>query len=440
VAAILAAGVAAPAEAQTGTVVGVALDSLRGGMLTGALVAVQGAPNFSTTSHDGSFVIDSVPPGTHRLRLLHPVLDTIGLRVLSPPFTVADGDTVALTMSLPAASTIIGAKCEAAQIPDETAALFGIVLDAAGSPVPGASVLLSWIEVQIGREAGFRRIPQQRSTETGEGGRFSLCRLPTAISGDLIVQQATDSVGPVPIAFGESLLRSSAVVLSGSARTTVRGRVRNVEGEPVVGARVSLHRGRQSATSDSAGVFQLDGELAGTRMLLVRRIGYQPAEVVVHLEPDIIEEVSVTLSAFVVLLDEVVVRRRVDAALERVGFAARQRAAFGNFLDPEQIERSGAADMFDLLRRFNNLRFVITADGNRIIVGRPMGFDSEGCVNYFVDGQPWLGEGSPVAYMQPHEIAAIEVYSAAFTPQEFTRSLTICETVVIWTRFNLGIG
>jgi hypothetical protein len=439
VATTLAVAVPAAAQVSTGTVVGVAVDSLRGGALAGALIAVEGAPLATPTGPDGSFVIDRVPVGTHRLELLHPVLDTIGLNVFSPSFAVVKGDTVALTVMLPAAARIIRAKCEPAQIADETAAFFGRILDGEGAGVAGANVLLSWIEVQIGREAGFRRIPQQRSIESGEDGRFSLCRLPTGISGDLSVQHAGDSVGPIPVAFGGSLLRFSAVVLPGGVTANLRGRVRNLEGNPVIGARVSLHGGRQSVTTDSAGRFQLESELAGTRILLVRRIGYQPAEMTVHLRPGMAEDADVRLGSFVALLDEIVVRRQTDAALERVGFGVRRRAGMGNYLDPGQIERSGAVDVFDLLRRFSNLRYVITSEGNRVIVGRPLGFDSEGCVNYFVDGQPWLGEGSPVPYMQPHEIAAMEVYSAAFTPQEFTRSLTICETIVIWTRFNLGI-
>lgn len=402
------------------------------------MITIDGTALAATTDTAGDFVLTGVAPGTWRLRLLHPVLDTIGLRVVSRDITVGESDTVHFVLAVPGAETIIRAKCGIAPDPDLPSALFGIVLDGAGSPVPEAIVRLAWVDVRIGR-SGVHRTPQQLTFETSIDGRFRLCGLPPEITGELYAVRGEDSTGSIPVRFGESLVLARALILAPRERGTLRGVVRSIDTAAVQGARVSLVGGVGAAVTDAQGRFVLEGQPTGSRTMIVRRIGYQPAELAVQVERELQAEVAVTLAPFVAVLDPVLVQRRLDVALERVGYTARLRAGMGRFLDADQIERTGATDMIDLLRRFQQLRVVITVEGERVLVGRPLGFDSEGCVQYFIDGQPWLGDVSPLRYIQPLEVGAVEVYSAATTPAEFTRALEICETVVIWTRFGLRV-
>lgn len=404
-----------------------------------ALIAVEGTAEAVAAGADGSFTITGLIPGEYRLRLLHPALDTIGLRVTSPAFTVAAGDTTVVTLALPDEQTIVRAKCGAGVSEQLPAAVFGVVLDVSGNPVSGAAVRLTWTELVIGRSSGLQRHPQEVAIDSSEDGRFRLCGLPPEITGELLAHRGADSSGLVPIRFGTSRLQAHVIVLTSGRVATVRGTVLGSDSTPVSGARVAVRGGNGSAETDTGGRFVLEGQPAGSQMLLVRRIGYQPAEVPVSLDPHLPGEVSVTMAGFVVVLDEVVVRRSLDAALDRVGYAARKRLGAGGFMSADAIERSGATDMFELLRRFRQLRVVVTTYGDRVVVGRPIGVDVEGCVQYFVDGLAWPLDVSPLNYIQPREVGAVEVYSAAFTPSEFTRTFQICETVVIWTRFGLRV-
>src|SRR5579863_9605063 len=87
---------------QVASVVGVAVDSLRGGPLTEATVVVSdGGVRQAMTDATGRFRIDSIPPGTHRIALFHPLLDALGFTVASAPLSFTPGDTVHLVIATP---------------------------------------------------------------------------------------------------------------------------------------------------------------------------------------------------------------------------------------------------------------------------------------------------------------------------------------------------
>src|SRR6185369_12306248 len=72
-------GLRAPPARGFGAVAGVVDDSLRGGALRGATVALIGTSLRTTTDQDGFFRLDSIPPGEAQLAVLHPLLDTLFL-------------------------------------------------------------------------------------------------------------------------------------------------------------------------------------------------------------------------------------------------------------------------------------------------------------------------------------------------------------------------
>jgi hypothetical protein len=82
-------------------ITGVAVDSVRGGYLRGAIVSVSGTSLSGMTDSSGRFRIDSVAPGSRHLEVLHPLLDSIGLRVRSPERQLSAGDTTAFTLAIP---------------------------------------------------------------------------------------------------------------------------------------------------------------------------------------------------------------------------------------------------------------------------------------------------------------------------------------------------
>jgi hypothetical protein len=166
-------------------------------------------------------------------------------------------------------------------------------------------------------------------------------------------------------------------------------------------------------------------------VLSVRRLGFEPAEVPVSLHARSPTDVIVKLEKFVVVLDTVRVVALQDRALERVGFTRRNKMSMGYFLSPEQISRSNSYDLVSLLAMAPMLRRD-NSGGRAVLTGRGHGLGG-GCVNWWVDGNPWMGGGAE-DFIRPDEVAAIEVYSSGFTPGEFTRPFANCETVVLWTK------
>lgn len=449
---------------------GAVVDSIRGGMLRGALVGVEGTARTAMTDAAGHFTLDSVPSGDQRLVLFDDLLDTLSLSVVTPGLQVAAGDTVIVVMAIPSPATVINAKCGSGTYPQGTGALIGLVIDAETERrVAGAGILLAWSEIQATREQGVRQVPRQRTAVSAEDGSYRICGLPTDVNAELLSWRGRDTTAALPFRFQESPLAIYTVALPGESadsvatmdsaagpapavaaqqatprlrrgRATLRGVVTAVTGAPISGARVSVSEADGVTMTNERGEFVLSGLPAGSQTALVRRLGYEPVEFAVTLRAARPLEVEVEMGQFVPVLSEVVVQGRLEAGLDRVGFSQRQRRGIGRYLGAEEIEKRGALRLVDLLAGFPMLRSVPAGDGttNSRLVGRARG-GGYGCVSFVVDGMPWLGDDQPTDFVHPQEVAAVEVYSAGMTPAEFSRGANACDTVVLWTRSRLGI-
>jgi len=81
------------APAAYGTIRGIVVDSLNGGSLVGAQVSLENIALQAITDSTGRFRIDSVPAGEYRIGVFHPLLDSLGFGIASPPLTVTAGKT-----------------------------------------------------------------------------------------------------------------------------------------------------------------------------------------------------------------------------------------------------------------------------------------------------------------------------------------------------------
>jgi hypothetical protein len=444
---------------------GVIVDSLYGGPLRGALVMVDGPARAAATDSMGRFTIDSIPVGSYRLVVMHPLLDTLGIGMVTPSIQFAPGDTAFLLLGTPSVPTLTTMKCGAGGLAAGTSVLLGLVTDTdTGEPVADATVLLAWSQVEATREAGVRRLSSQRVAKTGTNGTFRICGVPPDLVGEMFAWRGADTTAVVPVSLENFPLAVRGLVFPSNAdeivvdslagvptgpraasgvavrrgRSVLRGRVTTVSGAAVVGARVSVQGAAGAALTNDRGEFTLAGQPSGSQNVVVRKLGYDPAQFAMDLSPTQPREVNVQLSDFVPVLATVLVEARRDAALERIGFTARQRSGQGRYLTAEEIERRNALRLVDLLATVSSLRAVSGGGSERTIVGRMTG-GGYGCVQYVVDGSPWLGDDSPSEFMSPHEIGAIEVYTESTTPAQFQRAMRGCSTVVIWTRMKLGI-
>ncbi|HUF64685.1 MAG TPA: carboxypeptidase regulatory-like domain-containing protein [Gemmatimonadaceae bacterium] len=477
-----------PAEAQGGgfgTIAGVAADSLHVSPLAGALVSVVGIGRSAVTDEEGLFAIDSVPAGSVRLAVFHPLLDTVGISLVSELLVVTSDSTLNVVVAVPSALTVLRLKCGS----DAASAILGSVARADDPAPPAAAfVRLSWTEVQVGRGIGVRQTPREMTAPVAADGTFRLCSIPADVYGELVAYAGADTSAALPASMGEGpalalvgltlpgadvervtmepeagVDADETVVPSGPGATSgtmlrggavIQGRVVDSTGRAVAGARVALQGAVGAATTDSMGAFTLANQPSGSGILITRKLGFPMTETPVSMTATGLNEVTVRMeSGSVTVLSEVIVQANRQMALERVGFFRRQQGRRGNlYLDVDQMDAmANRPSLANVLAGASNLtyrsgRIAGRPRAGRVTVGADRDVGLSGtytCVAYIVDGRIWPpNTGDPTEFMMPSEIAAIEVYRAGDVPQTVPDWLYArnCETIVIWTRFHIARG
>ena len=458
-----AAGLAV-AQAPPASISGVALDSIRGGYLSNAVISLSGTNRNAVTDSSGNFFIDSVAPGEHSLRIRHALIDSLELSVVTAPSVVRSGESLSVRVSTPGPGAVIAAKCTEVERYLGPAAVLGSVMDAeTEDPSRGAEVSVEWSEIKLG-EKSIVRVPQKRTARVSAQGTFHLCGLPLDLRAGILARRGADSTAAtvVDLSSGLAILalhlppssNSPAAVpddsrargiravppVSGSA--IVAGRITDLAGNPIASARVAVEDDGIEAITSSDGSFRVAGARSGTRAITVRKLGYEPVRTVVDLSAYRPATVDLKLVKFVPVLETVRIRGIRDLALERIGFNARRQRATGNYITPEEIERRSVTRVNDLLRGVSFLRFTRQSDGSDAVSGRPS-VGTPGCVRYFIDGTPWMGSfDTPDHYYQPSEIGAIEVYRPDSAPPQFmsfSATGSLCSAIVLWTKAALRL-
>jgi hypothetical protein len=440
---------------------GVAMDSLHGEPLAGALIQVEGTGRIGPTDSLGRFVLDSIPPGSYRLLVEHAMLDTLGISLVSPPMEFAIGSVTRTMLAVPGEEQLAALFCPPARRALGPGALVGRVREPdTDEPAVGARVSFVWYDPDIpGLPANLRvkKAPRVREAAVAADGTYRLCGLPTTFEGKLQAQRKDGgATAEVTVTQSEGVLslRSMSVAAlpkiagndtgaavpaqKGTAR--VFGRVLNANGAPVAGARVGV-MGASAATQTRAnGDFVLDSLPSGTQSLVIRQLGYRPTEQVVELSARTPARVTVKLGIFVPELSPVEVVSARDQGLQKVGFTERKRSSTGGyFIDPETIEKRNAQLFTDLLRTVPGIR-VQSAGNNQMQIFSTRNATGGGCVTIYVDGAPWqqLAAGDLDSFVRPTEVAAIEVYNGASKPAQFSQAGGgDCTAVVVWTKMRV---
>lgn len=435
-------GTQSPKTIPFGTIKGIVFDSIHATPLTGALVMVDGMANSGRSNANGEYRIDSVPAGSRRLIVSHPLLDTIGFVVASPEFPVVPTGITTMDLATPAAPRIISAICRDARGP---AAVMGQVRDASSDdPATGARVQLVYEE---GDPLGFRKVPVVREATVDASGGYAMCGLPAPLSAKVQVFRGGVSSGEVAVSIGPeglglrsfSIASATAVMRSDTASTKplyrglarISGRVVNTDGFAIQGGRVTIAGSGTTALTNARGEFRIDSLPPGTQSLEVRKLGYAVAEQGVELTDGVEARADVTMSTYE--LAPVTIEADRETALARIGYTERKRAMSGYFLDGDRI-RGTAPHFTDIIRGATALKFMPTRDGHTAVVSSRD--PNAGCVNFTVDGTHWkeLKKGDIDDFVRPDEVRAIEVYNPENTPARFeVGGQTSCVTVVVWT-------
>ena len=220
----------------------------------------------------------------------------------------------------------------------------------------------------------------------------------------------------------------------------VSGRVTFAGGQPAAASRVEIVGSSAAGITNERGEFSLTGAPSGTQMLLVRHLGWTPGQVPVDLSASTPQRVTVELQKYVPVMDPVVVTARAEKALESVGFTRRQRGAMGRFITAEEIARRNPIHLSDVLRTVPGLTVQMNGTQPEIVSSRGNSPTNTGCVNYVVDNMHFqsIDGGDPNEFLNPREVAGIEVYQGSMVPAEFTGTGgSTCTTIVIWTKARI---
>jgi hypothetical protein len=200
-----------------------------------------------------------------------------------------------------------------------------------------------------------------------------------------------------------------------------------------------LQDGVAVALTKPNGEFTLDSLPSGTQALVVRKLGYGVTERAVELSSNTPARTTVTMNDFVPTLEKVRVEAQVDKALQSVGFLDRKRTGMGQFFDGNQINHQSM--MFsDVMRIATGLRIQPSGDGRTSVITDSRSA-SNGCVNYYVDNQPWttMTPGDIDDFVRPNEMVAIEVYHGSGTPPQFqVAGQSSCAVIVVWTQAKMS--
>lgn len=456
---------------------GIVTDSVHLGPLAGAHITVVGANRTARANHDGVFRIDSIPPGTYTVQVDHPLLDSLGLRLVAPKVTLAPGKVSGVFFQTPSAATIARNYCGAkAGASDSDGVVLGRVTDGtSATPVGGAIVALGWPGVRGNDLRAVGMTPHIKHGLSGSDGMYAFCKVPTNIDLSLSANDTARTSAVVHVSLRERHLAITGLGLSsgltpapassradageltdlhrperatstqsdadksGSWSAPLFGYVTDASGAPIPDALVEVaHAGARTRT-DTTGAFVFRALTPGQQLLEVHKFGYAAAAQSVNLNGTTPVQVAVTMDTSTARLAAV----SVIAAATRNAFTYRRHMGLGRFITQEQIEARHPSQFTDVLMNVLTLSVIPTARGVFVVPSRgasTINGAGGACVSLGIDGVR-VGGGlntTPGGFdlsVQPTNVAAVEIYTGATVPPEFGHIMTPCSAVVlVWTK------
>jgi hypothetical protein len=242
----------------------------------------------------------------------------------------------------------------------------------------------------------------------------------------------------------------SLTELEAQAGGAVLGTVTSSDGGvPLPFARVSVMGTKLTTLTRVDGWFTLAQVAAGTHVLQIRLDGYSTIMTAVDIAEGDTVQIVVTLAPAAVVLPPVEITAKPAPRLPAMqGFEERRERAQGHFFNREEIVRMQPRRFTDVLRRVPGVQLQHVSgpyeQGEAVRMSRTIGvMGPRPCpVLYYVNGSPFPVAGDlPIdQYINPDEVAAIEVYSGmSQIPSEFnsTSHNARCGVIVIWTLTSL---
>lgn len=351
-----------PPLPQGGVVEGLVYDSTASQPLAGARVFLWNTSMFATTDDAGRFAIEDVPPGDYSLVFFHPRLTSLGVSSGRTPVTVDDDDRVSVALSTPSMMTILSLLCELEDPGQQAGRAIGYVGDAStGVPLPGAQVLLTWMEE--GPDGAEHLATAQARTDAD--GWYSICTLPAGLDVQgtaYFFGQKTNSRSfqlpnglPARVDFALGTLRGGSV--TGFLRDADSNR-------PIPDAEVTLTGADLSVITDSRGQFRIDDVPPGSYDLETTHLAYGDRSDLLEVGPGQDIQVELELATEPIELDPMVVSVKSGEEVQAM-------AVGGRLISRAQIDevRARSQDIGDMLRQTNTPGVVVSRGGPTVCVG-----------------------------------------------------------------------
>jgi hypothetical protein len=279
----------------------------------------------------------------------------------------------------------------------------------------------------------YQRSPALRLATSGRGrDRLTGYReIGAEVTGLVPTIDTTDRV-----AAAVAIARREAEIRSRVAR--VEGTVVDTLGYPVADAEVNVLGTTRQTTSAADGRFALDGLPLGQQIVRVRKIGYDVRYFGIRLAGGQSWDGKVALVKQPQVLGEILVvgrygkPARYAATTKYDEFYHRRSSGSGRFLTREDIDKTAAGRISELLRAIPGIRVGFGTPG----ISEEVSFLNcpSANVSLWIDGQRLTGfveELLPL--ISPLDVEAVEVYQReSIIPPRFRDNA--CAAIVLWTR------
>ncbi len=240
------------------------------------------------------------------------------------------------------------------------------------------------------------------------------------------------------------MLAQAAVTtnIHAQTRSVVVGHVTDQSGVPVPGVEVRVVGSALSATTGDSGGFRLVGLTPGRQELSLRKLGFTPRTFTIDVLAADSTVVALQLERRVqVLAADTIEAARVIRRLVQIGFEERRKAGFApqsQFITREDIERENPIRLSDMFKRMagraQQCKDAGTVFLDGVVTAQPIAIHGRA----IAAARRQSGRYDAIDFVQPVEIAAVEVYVGSQVPPQFnmTRRPTgdrMC-VVLIWTR------
>lgn len=171
---------AGTARVSRAAMTGIVFDSLRGAPLAGARVFLSGTSLGAVTGADGSYAIDSIPPGKYVVSVLAPRLDSLLLEPPAREVVLSAADAKQVELALPSPRTLAAQLC-GEPMADTASIVLGFVRDTGETRASGATVRAEWTTITRQGTTALRTEPTLIETTVSGRGRYALCGIPAGI-------------------------------------------------------------------------------------------------------------------------------------------------------------------------------------------------------------------------------------------------------------------